>query len=854
MEKIQTLSQVTIPIDGMTCAACSRSVEVALAKLVGKENVTVNIATNKAVVHYNPNEITIKDFMVAIAKAGYTPLDPQQKLDVEAEQKRIRDKSNMARNKFILAAIFAVPLFYIAMGTMVGLPVPSFIDPEASPMGFALSQLILTIPILIAGRTFFTKGFSTLVHLKPNMDSLVAIGSGAAFIYSIYNLYGIFAGNTHLVHDLYFESAGIIITFVLLGRMLEARSKAKTSQSIMKLMELAPKTAILESDGVEVTVAAEDLCVGDVIIVKPGMSIPVDGEVISGSTTVDEAMLTGESIPVEKIVGSNVFSGTVNHNGVIRVRMTKSSDETALSQIIQLIEDAQSTKAPIAQFADVISGWFVPTVIVIAVIASVGWYIAERNFAFALQIFVSVLVIACPCALGLATPTAIMAGTGKGASRGILIKSGEALEIMDKIKTVVFDKTGTITKGHPEVTNIITFAGDEVTNLQFAASAEKGSEHPLGDAIVKEAEKRSIELFEATDFEAISGKGIKANINGQMVYLGNKKLMDDINVIVNEAENAYIKLSSEGKTPMYIAWSGKLQGIIAVADAIKDTSISGIKALHKLGIHVVMLTGDNEITAKAIARQVGIDEVYADVLPGEKSDIIASIQAQDTKVAMVGDGINDAPALTLADVGMAVSSGTDVAIESADIVLMHDDLHLVGDAIKLSHKTMRIIRQNLFWAFAYNTLGIPLAAGVLHIFDGPLLNPMFAAAAMSLSSISVVMNSLRLNLYHFGDNKTAKEENNMIQQTEEIEDVSLGVIENGDEKGAENNMEKIIIVNGMTCQNCVRHVKEALEAVNGITSAEVNLESKEAKAILSTDVDIAILEKAIEDAGYQVEK
>ena len=637
------------------------------------------------------------------------------------------------------------------MGHMVGLPLPPFLNPMHHAFAFALCQLILTLPILYAGRSFYSKGIKAVLHGSPNMDTLVAIGSAAAFLYSVYSVVMVWRGKIGAVHELYFESAGIIITFILLGRMLESRSKSKTSEAIYRLMELAPKTAILVRDGVEVTVAAEEVELGDTVIVKPGMHIPVDGTVMNGYTSVDESMLTGESIPVEKQEGDFVYSGTVNKNGSIRIRTDQKSGDTALSQIVRMIEQAQNSKAPIARLADVISGWFVPAVVVIAIVAAAAWLIAGKGVAFALTVFVAVLVIACPCALGLATPTAIMAGTGKGAENGILIKSGVALETAHKLTTVVFDKTGTITNGKPKVVDLIPAPGFEREKLlRIAASAEKGSEHPLGDAIVAYAAEQGITLLDAQQFEALPGRGISAVVEGEAILLGNEALMAESGIDVKPCLAQAKLFAQEGKTPMLAACGGRVAGVIAVADTVKKNSIDAVGQLRDMGVQVVMLTGDHEATAQAIAKQVGISEVFANVLPSEKADVIEQLQKKGKTVAMVGDGINDAPALTMAEIGIAVGSGTDVAIESADIVLMRDDLSLVAQAIALSRRTLRIIQENLFWAFAYNTLGIPVAAGVLYLFGGPLMNPMLAAGAMSLSSVCVVLNSLRLRRWRSG--------------------------------------------------------------------------------------------------------
>ena len=647
--------------------------------------------------------------------------------------------------KFIFSAVFSIPLLYLAMGHMVGLPIPNALNPTYYPFRFALAQLLLTIPVIIAGYKFYTVGFPALIRKSPNMDSLVALGTSAAIIYGLFAIYKISQGEKHFAHDLYFESAGIIITLILLGKTLETVSKGKTSEAIKKLMGLAPKIATVIHDGVEIEIPINEVEVGDIIIVKPGEKIPVDGTVTEGYTSVDESMLTGESIPVEKTMGDKVTGGSINKNGSIRFRAEKVGKDTVLSQIIKLVEEAQSSKAPIAKMADIVSGYFVPIVIIIALISALVWYLNGESLVFAMTIFISVLVIACPCALGLATPTAIMVGTGKGAEYGILIKSGEALETAHKINTVVFDKTGTITEGKPEVTDIITYGGfDKNELLLLAASAEKSSEHPLGEAIVEKAAKENLEPISVEGFDAIPGHGIEAIVGGKKIFMGNLKLMRDKQLDVDKFIIDAERLANEGKTPMYISTEDKILGIIAVADIVKENSQKAIERLHDMGMEVVMITGDNKKTANAIAQLVHIDRVFAEVLPSDKAEQISILQREGKKVAMVGDGINDAPALAQADIGIAIGSGTDVAIESADIVLMRNDLLGVAAAIKLSKSTIRNIKQNLFWAFCYNIAGIPIAAGLLYAFGGPKLNPMIAAAAMSLSSVSVVSNALRL--------------------------------------------------------------------------------------------------------------
>jgi Cu+-exporting ATPase len=749
-----------IPIGGMTCAACAQRVEKALLKLEGVNTASVNLATEKASVVYNPQLLRVSAIKAAIEKAGYKALDFSQNVDHDKLRKEKDIKTLWT--KFIVSASFGLPLLYIAMAPMIkwiNLPFPKALAPMNFPLIYALTELALVIPIIIAGYRFYTVGFKNLLHRSPNMDSLIAVGTSSAVVYSVYNTFQIIQGNFHAVDSLYFETAGVIITLILLGKSLEAVSKGKTGEAIKKLMGLAPKTAILIENGTEKEIPIDEVIPGDVILVRPGAKIPVDGEVIEGLSAVDESMLTGESMPVDKKAGAKVYAATINSNGVFQFKAEKIGGDTALAQIIKLVEDAQGSKAPIAQTADTVSGYFVPIVCAIAALAGIAWFAAAASGAatpppgqspleFALTIFISVMVIACPCALGLATPTAIMVGTGKGAENGVLIKGGEALEITHKIQTIVFDKTGTLTEGKPKVTDVVASGGVKQDYLlTVAASAEKGSEHPLGRAIVQGAQEQKLELFHALNFEALSGMGVEAEINGVKALIGNRKLMLDRSIALDELEADSDRLAAEGKTPMYAALDGKIAGIVAVADVVKPSSKAAIESLHKLGIEVAMLTGDNKKTAVAIAKQVGIDQVLSEVLPQDKAAEVKKLQAQGRKVAMVGDGVNDAPALVQADIGIAVGSGADVALESADIVLMRNDLMDVSTAVNLSKQTIRNIKQNLFWAFGYNALGIPIAAGVLYIFGGPLLNPIFAAAAMSLSSVSVLTNALRLKRF-----------------------------------------------------------------------------------------------------------
>ena len=746
-EKSVNIRDINIPIEGMTCTACAKAVERAINKLPGISEANVNFATEKARVVYDSSKVRISEIKNAISKAGYKALEIESVKQVDSERARREKEISVLRTKLIVAVIFAIPLLYIAMGHMLRLPIPEIVMPDMYPINFALIQLLLAIPIIVVGYKFYTIGFSTLLRLEPNMDSLIAVGTSAAFLYGIYAIFQIIRGNTEYAMNLYFESAGVIIALILLGKYLEAIAKGKTSEAIRKLAGLAPKTAIVIQDGKEIVIPIEEVEVGDILLVKPGDRIPVDGEVIEGRTSVDESMLTGESIPVEKYPGSKVVGASINKNGTIKFKATKVGKDTVLAQIIKLVEDAQGSKAPIAKMADIISGYFVPIVIAIAVIAATAWALSGESAVFSLTIFISVLVIACPCALGLATPTAIMVGTGKGAEHGVLIKGGEALETAHKVGTVILDKTGTITEGKPRVTDIITrgkISEDEL--LRLSASAEVGSEHPLGEAIVSRARDMNMELAKVDSFEAIPGHGIEVSLQGKKMILGNKKLMDDRNIEITLQEESD-RLANEGKTPMFIAIDGKLEGIIAVADVIKPSSRKAIDKLHKMGIEVVMITGDNKRTAEAIAKQVGIDRVLAEVLPQDKANEVRRLQGEGKKVAMVGDGINDAPALVQADVGIAIGSGTDVAMESADIVLMRSDLMDVSTAIQLSKATIRNIKENLFWAFAYNSAGIPIAAGVLYLFGGPLLNPMIAAGAMAFSSISVLLNALRLRRF-----------------------------------------------------------------------------------------------------------
>ena len=722
-------------ITGMTCSACAGRIERTLNKLNGVDKANVNFAAEKLYVSFDDKNINESEIVSAIKKAGYIIAGKNAKSEMPAHKKLLI--------RFIISMIFTVPLLIISMGHMVGMPLPKIIDPMENPLNFAIIQLALTIPVMATGYMFYLKGIKNLFRLSPNMDSLIAVGTLSSVVYGIFAITKIKNGHEHMAMELYFESAAVILTLITLGKYLESLSKGKSSQAIKELMELSPKIATVRRGKKELQVKSELVQIGDTVIVKPGEKFPVDGTVTLGTTSVDESMLTGESMPVTKNVGDKVIGATVNKNGYIEYTAEKIGEDTAISQIIKLVEEAQGKKAPIARLADVISAYFVPAVILLAIIAAVGWKIAGESNDFCITIFISVLVIACPCALGLATPTAIMIATGQGAKNGILIKGGEVLENAHKINTVVFDKTGTITEGIPVVTDIKTNGINENDLLLYAAAAEKLSEHPLGDSIVKEANSRNITIPEAENFESISGMGIKAVVNGKQIIIGNEKMMNEYK-IKDDFISQITTFANQGKTAVICAVDGKAAGIIAISDQIKETSRSAVSKLENKGINTVMLTGDNKQTALTIAGYAGIKNVIYEVLPEDKAAEIKKIQESGKITAMVGDGINDAPALAQSDVGIAIGSGTDIAIESADIVLMNGSLEGVNTAIKLSHATIRNIKQNLFWAFGYNILGIPIAMGLLHIFGGPLLNPMIAAAAMSLSSVSVLSNALRL--------------------------------------------------------------------------------------------------------------
>lgn len=734
-------------IEGMSCASCAMTIENAVSKIPGVHKASVNLATEIMTVEAN-DSVTPEDIAKVVDGVGYGARPRGKSVEEELEEKNEKKEAHLREMKrnLTISAIFTVPLLFIAMADMVGIPMPAFLSPMQSPVSYALIQLALSLPILWIGRRFFVDGFKALSKGHPNMDSLVALGTSAAFLYSLYGTYHVLEGHAHFAMNLYYESAGVILTLITLGKYFEDVSKGKTSMAIQTLVGLAPKMATVLRDGQEVEVPVEEVQVGDLIRVKPGEKVPVDGVVTEGNSTVDESMLTGESIPVSKSVGDEVIGASLNKTGSFILKATKIGKDTALSQIIQLVEQAQGSKAPIAKLADKVSGVFVPIVIVLALVSGLAWYfLGQESWVFALTITISVLVIACPCALGLATPTAIMVGTGKGAENGILLKSGEALEEANHVNMVVFDKTGTITNGTPVVTDVVTADNADADALiRLAASLEVASEHPLGEAIVAKAKEQGFAFDEVTNFEAIHGFGIKGHVGETLVFLGNEKWMREnglANVEMNDKANHF---AEQGKTPLYIGYNDAVQGLIVVADTVKESSARAIQTLHEMGIQVAMMTGDHERTAQAIAAEVGIDRVFSEVLPQDKANYVSKLQEEGYIVAMVGDGINDAPALAQAQVGIAIGTGTDVAIESADAVLMKSDLMDVPAMLKLSRATIRNIKENLFWAFAYNIIGIPFAMGVLHLFGGPLLNPMIAGAAMSFSSVSVVLNALRL--------------------------------------------------------------------------------------------------------------
>lgn len=896
-------------VSGMTCAACQANITRVVGKLNGVSEVNVSLLANKMTVAYEEDQVTSDQIIQAVTKIGYgaslaqihgNPSSQNNRGNVIAENasdgnisagdpvsagtsvpsapvgnsggfeqewqnrkdRALREQEQM-RKRLISSIILLIPLMYIAMGHMMGLPVPSIFTGTENALINALTQLLIATPVLLINSHFFRNGFKALIMRAPNMDSLVAVGSSASYIYGIFAIYrmayGFGHGNMELVHqyahELYFESAAMILTLVTVGKYLEARSKSKTSDALGKLVDLAPKTATVIRNDQEITLPADQVTAGDIVVIRPGEIIPVDGVILDGNGYLDQAAITGESIPVEKGPGDTVISATINKNGSFRFRASRVGDDTTLAQIIRLVDEAGNTKAPIARLADKVSGIFVPTVIVIAIVTALVWIAAGQDFEFALSSAIAVLVISCPCALGLATPVAIMVGTGKAAEYGILIKSAESLENLHSVDTIVLDKTGTITSGTPSVTDIILFSNqyDEKTFLAHAAAAESGSEHPLAQAVLDKAKELNLQLPAASNFLATAGRGIQAEINGEFWNAGNLAYIEsflasnntkrNISATVSEetlqnARDTLNKLAMQGKTPLLFAKENSLIGIIAVADTVRDSSAAAIRAFLDMGLHVVMLTGDNHMTAEAIRAQLGIEEAISDVLPTEKEACIRRLQEKGAKVAMVGDGINDAPALTRADIGIAIGAGTDIAVESADVVLMKDSLYDVVTAIRLSHSVIRNIRMNLFWAFFYNILGIPVAAGALFPMFGIRLSPMFGSAAMSLSSVCVVTNALRLRFFKAEPESEQPKSNIDCQEQSEM-------------KG-DFYMKKTLIVEGMMCMHCQAHVQKALAGVDGVASAVVDLEKKEAVVELSADVADQVLIDAVTEAGYSV--
>ena len=856
-------------VTGMTCAACEANVTRSVKKLNGVSEVTVSLLANQMRVRFDENTVDTAEILRAVADAGYgAALLGQSKKQQESgfrgewqrrQEEALQNQRGMKR-RLVISIALLVPLMYVAMGEMLGLPVPAFLSGTENALISAFTQFLIALPVLFVNRKFFTSGFHALLKRAPNMDSLVSVGSGASMLYGIFAIYRMAHGFGHgdmqavhqYAHSLYFESAAMILTLVTVGKYLEARSKSKTSDALGKLVNLAPKTAAVIRDGMEQIIPSEQVVAGDIVVIKPGQSIPVDGVVTEGYGYVDQAAITGESIPVEKGAGDTVISATINKNGTFRFRASRVGEDTTLARIIRLVDEAGSTKAPIARLADKISGVFVPVVMGIAVLAGAVWMFAGESFEFALNCAVSVLVISCPCALGLATPVAIMVGTGKAAEYGILIKSAESLENLHTVDTVVLDKTGTITSGHPAVTDIIVLASGvaEREFLAEAACAESGSEHPLAAAVVEKAKDEGI-LYDAPDrFEMVAGRGVRAEAAGKTILAGNAAFLREQGVSGVDSDavrKAVERLAAAGKTPLLFARCGTVSGVIAVADTIRETSRAAIRQFQAMGLQVVMLTGDNRLTAQAIREELGIAEAISDVLPTDKEACVRALQEKGPKVAMVGDGVNDAPALMRADIGIAIGAGTDIAIDSADVVLMKDSLLDVATAIRLSRAVVRNIRMNLFWAFFYNVLGIPVAAGALYPAFKLLLSPMIGSAAMSLSSLCVVTNALRLRL--FKDEGTEKSEQLPCEGRCPIAEEKDRNSFSEKTKG-EKNMKKTLTVEGMMCAHCEAHVKKALAAVEGVAEVAVDLQSKKATVTLTKDVSDKSLMDAVAEAGY----
>ena len=844
-------------VTGMTCSACSSHVEKAVGKAEGVVNVAVSLMTNSMTVEYDEAVTNDAAIIAVVEKSGYgASVKGEQKaagggaasaaaVDHAAEERHLK----ATRTKLFWSIGLLIPLMYVSMGHMIGLPLPAFLSGTENAVSFAFTQFLITIPILILNGHYFTNGYKRLFSGAPNMDSLIAVGSSAALVYGIFAIYrmsyGLGIGDLELVHqyhmDLYFESSAMIVTLVGIGKYMEEKSKGRAKDAISKLIDLAPKTATVERGGVETEIPVAEVVQGDIIVIRPGQSIPVDGVLIEGHSQVDESAITGESIPVEKKVGDTAIAATINKNGFFKFRATRVGQDTTLAQIVALVEEASASKAPIAKMADKVAGIFVPTVMTISLVTGIGWLLAGMDAEFALSCAIAVLVISCPCALGLATPVAIMVGTGVGAKNGILIKNATALETFHSINTIVLDKTGTVTEGAPRVTDILT-SGDQKHLMTVAAALETSSQHPLAEAVLVKAKEMQIRVPECTAFENIEGMGIAGTVNGKRCHGGNRRLMESIGVQLDAVESQAAKLAEEGKTPLFFAEEGRLLGIVAAADVVKPTSKAAIDRFKELGLEVVMLTGDNKTTAAAIGRQLGITKAIAEVLPGDKEKEIRRLQEEGKKVAMVGDGINDAPALVRADVGVAIGAGTDVAIESADVVLMKSDLLDAVTAYRLSRSVIRNIKQNLVWAFFYNSVGIPLAAGLLFHAFGIRLTPMFGAAAMSMSSVCVVSNALRLNFFKAEEKPAAAAYQAELQVIEDT---------NETENEGETTMTKTMKIEGMMCPHCSGRVEKALNALEGAT-AVVDLQAGTATVTMTAEISDEVLTKAVVDAGYEV--
>ena len=849
-------------VTGMTCAACQANVTRRVQKLSGVQEVDVSLLKNQMQVTFDESAVAEGDICAAVTEIGYgaepaeAPAPPGgdgSGRDFQSQWKKrqqdAEEEQAAMKKRLTLSVILLVPLMYVAMGAMMGLPVPSFLIGMENALVSAMTQLLITLPILVLNRKFYTGGLRSLWKRSPNMDSLVAVGSGASLLYGIFALYRMAWGFGHddmalvhqYAHDLYFESSAMIVTLVTVGKYLESRSKAKTSGALDKLVDLAPKTATVLREGAETVIPAQQVQAGDIVVIRPGESLPVDGVVTEGHGYVDQSAITGESLPVERGPGDPVLSATINKNGSIQFRASKVGDDTTLAQIIRLVDEAGSTKAPIARLADKISGVFVPIVMVIALVTAIVWLIAGQTFEFSLSCAIAVLVISCPCALGLATPVAIMVGTGKAAEYGILVKSAESLENLHRVDTIVLDKTGTLTSGKPAVTDVqvLDAALSPASFLALAAALETGSEHPLAQAVTEYAKSQGITPYKAEDFSATAGRGVQAKIQGELCLAGNLAFLREQGIEADSAAAQGEALARQGKTPLFFVKAGKLAGVIAVADSLRESSLRAVERFHKMGLRVVMLTGDNKATAQAIRQQAGIEEAVSDVLPAEKEAVIRRLQGENRRVAMVGDGINDAPALTRADIGIAIGAGTDIAIDSADVVLMKNSLEDVCTAIELSKSVIRNIRMNLFWAFFYNVLGIPVAAGLLWPLFAIKLSPMLGSAAMSLSSVCVVANALRLRFF--------KDKARISPQTASPVETPIF---NTTVEGA-NTMKKVLTVEGMMCAHCQSHVQKALEGVAGVTAVNVDLEAKKATVEMAEDVADELLAAAVKDAGYE---